>query len=323
MSRRRGEILTFVVEEVERKVRLLPGGRARLLIGGQAVIEGVMMRSPQWTSTAVRRPDGAIDAVTELHASLLLQFRWLRVPVLRGCVALYESLTIGIKALLLSAGIASGQQVSLTGPQVAATVSAGVGVAVGLFFLLPAAVIRPLDAYFPSVYVSNLAEGALRILILLGYVAGIGRLPEVARVFAYHGAEHKAVNAYEAGAPLRAEAARSFSRFHLRCGTSFLLLVMIVAIVVFSFLGRPPLALRLASRIALIPLVAGLSYELIRAAARFPWLRPVVVPGLWLQRLTTREPDERQLEVAMRALREVVEREDAAPSSDSSPAAIS
>lgn len=323
MSRRRGEILTFVVEEVERKVRLLPGGRARLLIGGQAVIEGVIMRSPRWTSTTVRRPDGAIDAVTEPHVSLLLQFRWLRVPVLRGCVALYESLTIGIKALLLSAGIATGEQASFTGRQVAATVSAGVGVAVGLFFLLPAAVIRPLDPYFPSVYVSNLAEGALRILILLGYVAGIGRLPEVARVFAYHGAEHKVVNAYEAGAPLRAEAARSFSRFHLRCGTSFLLLVMIVAIVVFSFLGRPPLALRLASRIALIPLVAGLSYELIRAAARFPWLRPVVVPGLWLQRLTTREPDERQLEVAVRALREVVEREDAAPSSDSSPAAIS
>lgn len=323
MSRRRGEILTYVVEEVERKVRLLPGGRARLLIGGQAVIEGVIMRSPRWTSTTVRRPDGAIDAVTEPHVSLLLQFRWLRVPVLRGCVALYESLTIGIKALLLSAGIATGEQASFTGRQVAATVSAGVGVAVGLFFLLPAAVIRPLDPYFPSVYVSNLAEGALRILILLGYVAGIGRLPEVARVFAYHGAEHKVVNAYEAGAPLRAEAARSFSRFHLRCGTSFLLLVMIVAIVVFSFLGRPPLALRLASRIALIPLVAGLSYELIRAAARFPWLRPVVVPGLWLQRLTTREPDERQLEVAVRALREVVEREDAAPSSDSSPASIS
>ncbi len=300
-----------------------PGGRPRLLIGGQAVIEGVMMRSPQWTSTAIRRPDGAIRAVTEPHASLLLHFPWLRVPVLRGCVALYESLTIGIKALLLSAGMATGEQASLTGRQVAATVSGGVGVALGLFFVLPAAVIRSVDVYFPSVVVSNLAEGALRVLFLLGYVAGIGRVPDVARVFAYHGAEHKAVNAYEAGAPLRAETARSFSRFHVRCGTSFLLIVMIMAIVVFSFLGRPPLALRLASRIALIPLVAGLSYELIRAAARFAWLRPVSVPGLWLQRLTTREPDEQQLEVAVRALREVVEREDAAPSSGPSPEAIS
>lgn len=323
MSHPGREPLSFVVEEVERKTRLLPGARTRLLIGGQAVIEGVMMRSPQWTSTAIRRPDGAIRAVTEPHASLLLHFRWLRAPVVRGCVALYESLTIGIKALLLSAGLATAEQASLTGRQVATTVSAGVGVALGLFFVLPAAVIRSLDVYVPSVVVSNLAEGALRVLILLTYVAGIGRLPDVARVYAYHGAEHKAVNAYEAGAPLRAEATRGFSRFHVRCGTSFLLIVMIMAIVVFSFLGRPPLALRLASRIALIPLVAGLSYELIRAAARFRWLRPVVVPGLWLQRLTTREPDDRQLEVAVRALREVVEREDAAPSSGPSPAAIS
>jgi len=323
VSRRRGELLTFVVEEVERKIRRLPGGRTHLLIGGQAVIEGVMMRSPQWTSTAVRCPDGAIRAVTEPHASLLLRFRWVRVPVVRGCVALYESLTIGIKALLLSAGMATGEQVPLTGRQVAATVSAGAGVALGLFFVVPAAVIRSLDVYFPNVYASNLAEGALRVLILLGYVAGIGRLPDVARVFAYHGAEHKAVNAYEAGAPLRAETARGFSRFHVRCGTSFLLIVMIMAIVVFSVLGRPPLVFRLASRMALLPLVAGLSYELIRAAARVPWLRPVVVPGLWLQRLTTREPDERQLEVAVRALRDVVEREDAAPSSGPSPAATS
>jgi len=317
------EPLTFVVEEVERKTRLPPGGRTRLLIGGQAVIEGVMMRSPQWTSTAVRRPDGAIRALTEPHASLLLHFRWLRVPVVRGCVALYESLTIGIKALLLSASLASGAQASLTGRQVAATVSVGVGVALGLFFVLPAAVIRSLDVYFPSVFASNLVEGALRVLILLGYLVGIGRLPDVARVFAYHGAEHKAVNAYEAGAPLQAEAARGFSRFHVRCGTSFLLIVMIIAIVVFSFLGRPPLALRLVSRIALLPLVAGLSYELIRAAARVPWLRPVVVPGLWLQRLTTQEPDERQLEVAVRALREVLERDDASPSSGPSPEALS
>ncbi len=324
MSRPRREPLTSVVEEVERKTRLLPGGvRTRLLIGGQAVIEGVMMRSPQWTSTAVRRPDGTIRATTEPHTSLLLRSRWLRVPVVRGCMALFESLAIGIKALLLSAGMATDEQASLTGRQVAATISAGVGVALGLFFLVPAGIIRSLDVYFPSVVVSNLAEGALRVLILLGYLAGIGRLPNVARVFAYHGAEHKAVNAYEAGAPLQMEAARPFSRFHVRCGTSFLLIVMIMAIVVFSFLGRPPLALRLASRIALIPLVAGLSYELLRGAARFSRLRPVVVPGLWLQRLTTREPDERQLEVAVRALREVVDREDAAPWSGPSPAAIS
>jgi uncharacterized protein YqhQ len=307
------------MEEVVRTGHPLTGGRSRLLLGGQAVIEGVMMRSPHWTSTAIRHPDGTIRAITEPHASLLAQIPWLRVPILRGCVAVYESLTVGIKALLLSAGVAAGEQAPLSGRQVAVTVSTGVGVALGLFFVLPAAAIRSLDAYFASAYVSNMAEGAVRILILLGYIAGIGRLPHVARVFAYHGAEHKAVTAYEAGAPLRTETVRSFSRFHLRCGTSFLLIVMIVAIVVFSSLGRPPLALRLGSRIIFIPLVAGLSYELIRAAARVPWLRPSVVPGLWLQRLTTREPDERQLEVAVRALREVVEREDAT----SSPALVS
>ncbi len=295
----------------------------RLLIGGQAVIEGVMMRSPRWTATAIRLPDGAIRAFTEPSVSLLVRVRWLRLPLLRGVVALYEALTIGIRALLLSASAALGEPTPLSGGQVAVTVSAGLAVALGLFFVLPAAVIRLLDVYFASVYTLNLAEGLLRVAILVGYVAGIGRLTDVARVFAYHGAEHKAVNAYEAGAPLRPDTVRTFSRFHPRCGTSFLLIVMIVAIVVFSFLGRPPLALRLASRIIFIPLVAGLSYEIIRAAARWPGLRPLVVPGIWLQRLTTREPDERQLEVAVRALREVVEHEAATPAGGPSPAIVS
>lgn len=281
----------------------------RLLIGGQAVIEGVMMRSPRWTSTAVRRPGGAIDAFTEQRISPLLQLPWLRLPVARGVVALYEALTIGIRALLLSANAAMGEDVPLTRRQVAVTVATGLAVAVGLFFILPAALIRILDRYFGSVYTLNLAEGLLRVVILVGYVAGIGRLPDVTRVFAYHGAEHKAVNAYEAGAPLQVDAVRVFSRLHPRCGTSFLLIVMVVAIVVFSFLGRPPLLLRLASRIALIPIVAGISYEIIRAGTRTAWLRPLVLPGLWLQRLTTRDPDDRQVEVAVRALREVVERE--------------
>jgi len=281
----------------------------RLLIGGQAVIEGVMMRSPRWTSTAVRRPDGAITAFTEARPSALLQVRWLRLPVARGIVALWEALTIGIRALLLSANAALGAEVPLTRRQVAATVAGGLAVAVALFLLLPAALIRIVDRSFGSVYALNAAEGLLRVVILVGYVAGIGRLPDVARVFAYHGAEHKAVNAYEAGAPLQVGAVRAFSRFHLRCGTSFLLIVMIVAIAVFSFLGRPPLALRLASRLAFIPLAAGISYEIIRAGARAPWLRPLVLPGLWLQRLTTRDPDDRQLEVAIRALSEVIDRE--------------
>lgn len=279
------------------------------MIGGQAVIEGVMMRSPHWTATAVRRADGEIVAFAERRDSPLVRHRWLRIPVIRGAAALYEALVAGVRALLWSANAAVGREEPLGRGQIGVTVLTGLGLAVGLFFLIPAAVIRWFDVWFATVYALNLAEGLLRVAILVGYVATIGRVADIHRVFAYHGAEHKAVSAYEDGAPLEPSAARPYSRFHPRCGTSFLLIVMVVAIVVFSFLGRPPLLLRLASRVALIPLVAGLSYEVIRGGARYRWFRPFVLPGIWLQRLTTREPDDAQLEVAVRALRAVVERE--------------
>jgi uncharacterized protein YqhQ len=286
----------------------------RLLIGGQAVIEGVMMRSPRWTSVAVRAPDGAIAAFTEARESPLVRYRWLRLPVLRGVIALYEALAIGIRALLRSGSVAAGANQPLTPRQVGVMVTGGLAVAVGLFFVLPAVLVRLVDRYLGEIYTLNLAEGAVRVAILVGYLAAIGRVPDIARVFAYHGAEHKAVNAYEAGAPLGVGPVRTFSRYHLRCGTSFLLVVMIVAIIVFSFLGRPSLPLRIVSRVAVIPFVAGISYEVIRAGGRYRWLRLLILPGLWLQRLTTREPDDRQVEVAVRALCEVVEREGRAPS---------
>jgi len=286
----------------------------RILIGGQAVIEGVMMRSPRWTSTAVRAPDGAIAVFTEARPSPLVRRRWLRLPVLRGVIALYDTLTIGVRSLLWSAGVAAGADRPLTAGQVGAAVAGGLVVAVGLFFVLPAALVRLVDRFLGNVYALNLAEGALRVATLVGYLAAVGRSAEMARVFAYHGAEHKAVNAYEHDAPLEPGAVQTFSRFHLRCGTSFVLIVMIVAVIVFSFLGRPPLLWRIALRVGAIPLVAGISYEVIRAGGRHRWLRPVMLLGLWLQRLTTREPDDRQVEVATRALREVVEREGASPS---------
>jgi len=285
----------------------------RLLIGGQAVLEGVMMRSPRWTSTAVRLPGGEVTAFTSAFDSLLLRRPWLRAPVIRGAIVLYEALVIGIRALFLSANAALGEEEQMTPQQVGFSVVAGLGLAIALFFVLPTVVTRFLDPYLASVYTLNLAEGALRVSILIAYIASIGRVPDIRRVFGYHGAEHKAVNAYEAGAPLRAEMVRAHSRFHPRCGTSFLLIVMIVAIIVFSFLGRPPLLLRILSRLALIPVVAGLSYEVIRAGARFRWFRPLVVPGMWLQRLTTQEPDDAQIEVAVRALREVLDREQRGP----------
>jgi uncharacterized protein YqhQ len=185
----------------------------------------------------------------------------------------------------------------------------GLGLAVLLFFVIPTVLVRLLDASLRSVYALNVAEGGIRVAILVGYIAFVGRLPDIRRVFAYHGAEHKVVNAYEARQPLRIAAVRAQSRFHPRCGTSFLLIVMIVAILVFSLLGRPPLPLRVAERVLLIPLVAGISYEIIRAGARLRWFRPLVVPGMWLQRLTTREPDDGQVEVAIRALQEVLDGE--------------
>jgi uncharacterized protein YqhQ len=282
---------------------------ASLLIGGQAVLEGVMMRSPRFTSTAVRLPSGELTAFTDRFDSLLIRQRWLRTPVLRGTIVLYEALTLGIRALFLSANAALGEETRLTPRQAALSAVAGIGLSVLLFFVLPTVLVRLGDAWLPSVVVLNVAEGALRVGILIGYIALVGRLPDIARVFAYHGAEHKAVNAYEARLELSTAAVRSQSRFHPRCGTSFLLIVMIVAIVVFSFLGRPPLLVRIASRVALIPLVAGVSYEIIRAGARVRWFRPLIVPGLWLQRLTTREPDDGQVAVAVRALQEVLERE--------------
>lgn len=279
------------------------------MIGGQAVIEGVMMRSPRWTSTAVRRPTGEVISRTEHVDSLLVRHQWLRTPVVRGAIALYEALTIGVRALLFSAREAMGDVQEQSPAAVTASVALGFVLAIGLFFILPAAVIRLLDRYFATVYALNIAEGAVRVTILIGYIAIIGRLEDVRRVFAYHGAEHKAVNAYEAGAALDPQAVRRFSRFHPRCGTSFLLIVMIVAIVVFSFLGRPGLLMRMTQRVLLIPVVAGVSYEIIRAGARNRWFRPLVVPGIWLQRLTTREPEDNQLSVAVRALREVLDRE--------------
>lgn len=281
----------------------------QMLIGGQAVIEGVMMRSPRWTSTAVRLPTGAIASFPTRFDSLLLRHRWLRVPVIRGAIVLYEALVLGVRALFQSANAALGDDEVMTPRQVTLSVIAGLGLAIGLFFVLPTVLVRLLDRYLASVYTLNLAEGALRVAILIGYIAGIGRLPDIRRVFAYHGAEHKAVNAHEAGVPLDVSHVRSHSRFHPRCGTSFLLIVMIVAVIVFSFLGRPPLLQRIASRVAFIPLVAGLSYEVIRAGARYRWFRPLVTPGLWLQRLTTREPRDPEIEVAVRALRDVLERE--------------
>ncbi|MDR5702628.1 MAG: DUF1385 domain-containing protein [Armatimonadota bacterium] len=279
------------------------------MIGGQAVIEGVMMRGPHWVSVAVRRPDGSIATHTRRADSLLARYRPLNLPLLRGAIVLYEALVLGVQALLLSANETLGEEEKLSRWEAGLSLAIGLGLGIGLFFVLPTLLLRAVEGWFRHPLALNLGEGLVRVALVVGYIWGIARIQDLQRVFAYHGAEHKAVNAFEAKAPLIPSVVQSYSRLHLRCGTSFILIVMLLALLLFSLLGRPPLPLRILSRILLIPVIAGLGYEVIRGGARFPWMRPLVIPGLWLQRLTTREPDDGQVEVAIAALEEVVRRE--------------
>jgi uncharacterized protein YqhQ len=270
-----------------------------------------MIRGPHWVSTVVRRPDGAIAEEVLHRPSALVRRRWARLPVVRGVVVLWEALVVGTRALVYSASQAVVGELGrpLSGREVALSLGLGVGLAVGLFFVLPTLLVRWVDPGWGAVSF-NLVEGLVRTAVLVLYVGAVGLFPEVRRVFMYHGAEHKVVNAWERGVPLVVEEVQKQSRFHPRCGTSFLLVVVLVAVVAFSLLGKPPLWARVASRVLLVPLIAGVAYEVIRAGARSRWLRPLVAPGIWLQRLTTREPEPHQVEVALRALQAVLDRED-------------
>jgi uncharacterized protein YqhQ len=275
-------------------------------IGGQAVIEGVMMRSARWVGVVTRSPSGDLVAQTWSFPSLLFAHRALRLPLVRGIVVLYESLVLGSRALLISAGRASAGSRPLTARQVRGSMARSLGASIALFFVLPTVVVRLAGGGRWPATVDELSEGALRIGLVLAFLVMIGRIPDIRRVFQYHGAEHKAVNAFEAGTPLEIPLVRMCSRFHPRCGTSFLLIVLLVAMIVYAFLGHPPLVIQLLERVLVLPMVAGISYELIRLGAGSRLLLPILLPGLWLQRLTTIEPDDSQIEVAIRALREVL-----------------
>jgi uncharacterized protein YqhQ len=280
-----------------------------LTLGGQAVIEGVMVRSPRFVAVAVRTPQGDCEVQTRPAPSMLLSKRGLRRPFVRGIVALGEGLSIGTWALLASAQAARQSEPALTPGKIRLIMARSFTIAIVAFFLLPAALTRALGGVVPSPLGQNLVEGGLRIAFVLGFLAAIGRIPAIHRVFQYHGAEHKAVHAYEAGVVLDIDSARRESIFHDRCGTTFLLIVLLVAIVIFALFGHPSLAVRLAERVSLLPVVAAASYELMRLAQRSPRFRVLIVPGLWLQRLTTREPDDRQLGVALAAVNGVLARE--------------
>lgn len=288
-----------------------------LQYGGQAVIEGVMMRSPRYFAVACRAPDGQIVLKLEdLANSWLSRLRWLNRPFLRGTLALLDAMALGIRALRFSADVQleeqtqTVQQKRINDLAVGSTMVVGLLVGLALFVALPTTLTQLLAWKNPVLL--NMLDGVIRIALFIGYVLAVGSLREIRRVFQYHGAEHKAINTFEAGLPLTMENAKQQSRIHPRCGTSFVMVVLILAIFVFSLTGRPPIWIRIPLHIALLPFVAGIAYEAIKLAGKYKdsrFTRWLLAPGLWSQRITTREPDEPQIEVALRALQAVVEKE--------------
>lgn len=273
--------------------------------GGQAVLEGVMIRGQRHMSVAVRRPDGTIALLHRPLGSLYVG-RLRRLPLIRGVLILAETLTLGMRALSFSANVgmeAEGEEIGKGA--IAGMMFFSLLFAVGLFFLVPVFASRSFEGVLGSDIASNILEGIIRLGLFLGYILLIGRMREIRRVFQYHGAEHMTVHAQERGVPLTVEMVRKYSTAHPRCGTAFLLVVMVVAVVVFVFIGRDPLWWLITSRIVLVPFIASFSYEVIRFSgfhAGNPIVRVVTGPSLALQTLTTREPDDDQIEIAIAAM---------------------
>ncbi|MFO7590104.1 MAG: DUF1385 domain-containing protein [Acidimicrobiia bacterium] len=276
-------------------------------MGGQAVMEGVMMRGADTWAVAVRTPDGEIELA--VHDAPSWAQRWSKIPIMRGVMSLGESLGLGFKALTWSADRQLPEEERISSRAMGITMAISVILFSAIFLVAPALGTSALgDSLGVEGFAYHLLEGAVRLAIFLAYLIGIGFLPDIKRVFMYHGAEHKAIAAYENGVELTPESAQQFTTQHVRCGTNFLLTVMVTTIFVYSFVGRPALPILVASRIVLIPLVAGLAYEVIRFSARHmdrAWVRVIMKPGLLLQKLTTREPELDQLEIAITSLRAV------------------
>ena len=294
----------------------------KINIGGQAVLEGVMMRAPRAIAIAVRRPSGEIVVKRELAPPLSERFPIVKLPLLRGAVALVTSLIIGIKALNFSANEALVEEESEDGTKdkqeelsswaLAGTMVVAFGFGIALFFVLPLYLTKLLVPIIgDNNIIFNLVDGVIRVAVFLLYVWFIAKMKDIERVFQYHGAEHKTIYAFEEGVDLTLENVKRFSRLHPRCGTSFLLIVMLVSIAVFSLIPESwPFAYKALSRILLLPLIAGISYEFLKWSARndqHPLVRLVITPGLALQRLTTREPDDDQIEVAIRSVQEALD----------------
>jgi len=302
---------------------------SKIYVGGQAVIEGVMMRAPRSVAIAVRRADGEIVVKKELVVPLSERFPIVKLPIIRGAVALFTSLIIGIKALNFSATEAmtedekeqesakskkSGKEggSDLSSWAMAGTMAIAFGFGICLFFLFPLYLTKLMTPVIgDNNIVFNLVDGVIRVIVFLLYIWAISQMEDIQRVFQYHGAEHKSIFAFEAGDELSIENVRRYSRLHPRCGTSFLLIVMLVSIAVFSLIPKLwPFYLKAGSRIVLLPMIAGISYEFLKWSAahdNHPLVKMIITPGLALQRLTTREPDDSQLEVAIRAMNEALE----------------
>ncbi len=281
------------------------------LVGGQAVYEGVMMRKGIDIAVAVRDPDGQIVIKKERLQPYFK--KWTQIPFLRGLMILMDSLFWGIKALNYSTQVAFKEEEKIDNNwEIGLALLLGFALFVVLFIVLPLLIVRPIERYISSQIIIRLLEGIVRLVIFVLYLFSITKIKEIYRVFQYHGAEHKTVFCYEAGEELTVENCRKYSRFHPRCGTSFLLVVMLVSIVVFAFLGQQPFLLRIISRILLIPVIFSLSYEIIRIGSQHndSWFWKIILtPGLWMQYFTTKEPDDYQLETAIVALKEVTEKE--------------
>ena len=290
--------------------------------GGQAVIEGVMIRGKEGVAISVRQPNGELNIVRQPLASIY-KGRLREMPLIRGIIALVETLVLGTQSLLHSAQVAAAEEVGEKIPTALlwGTVAVSLALGVALFFMVPLFATRYLiDPYIDSNLLRNILEGLIRIGIFIAYLKLISLIPDIKRVFAYHGAEHKVVNAYEAGVPLEVESVKNYSTAHARCGTAFIFIVLIVAIFVFALVGQPTLWIRILSRIALIPVIAVISYEIMKFGASHinnKIVRVLLAPGLMLQSITTREPDDSQLEAAISALKEVIEIDRAADSSGS------
>lgn len=281
---------------------------SKFYYGGQAVVEGVMMRGRRMMAVAVRNPNGEIVVHQEPLKAKIYTSSWGQWPFVRGISMLWDTLGLGMRALLWSANVAMSteeEKVEFTGPLAWTTIAASLLLSIAIFFLLPSAVAQLAERWFPGQLASAFIEGVVRLSLFIAYLWLIGFMPDIRRVFMYHGAEHKTINAYEGGARMVASEVRRFSVQHPRCGTAFLFIVVALSIVLFAPFHFDQWYLRLGSRLLLIPILAGIAYEFIRFSAshldnRLVWL--VIQPGLWLQSLTTREPEDTMLECAIAAL---------------------